>query len=179
MYSPCSFQLSAADKPEKHSRATCELFFRYSSTAPEQRELPTKPSHSRVVFHRPRSTSARRASFWQAVGCAPFSPAGGFWEPLAKDWGEYTVDIEGFFGILIEFYNILIRIMHLHKMLRYPWPCMRIPHLVPIRFPPCNAHEKISSTCTKIPTILSTYFSKEKKWLRNLDPKNCEELYLR
>jgi len=25
-------------------------------------------------------------------------------------------------------------------------------------FPPCDAHEKISSTCAKIPTILSTFF---------------------
>jgi hypothetical protein len=39
---------------------------------------------------------------------------------------------------------------------------MRIPHLVPISFPPRGAHEKISSTCAKIPTILSTFFSQEK-----------------
>jgi len=32
---------------------------------------------------------------------------------------------------------------------------MRIPHLIPVSFPPRDAHEKISSTCAKIPTILS------------------------
>ena len=46
-----------------------------------------------------------------------------------------------------------------YQMLRYPWPCMRIPHPVPVSFPPRGAHEKISSTCAKIPTILSTFFS--------------------
>jgi hypothetical protein len=34
---------------------------------------------------------------------------------------------------------------------------MRIPHLVSVSFPPRDAHEKISSTCAKIPTI-SLYF---------------------
>jgi hypothetical protein len=44
-----------------------------------------------------------------------------------------------------------------YKMLRYPWPrkIMRIPHRVSISFPPRDAHEKISSTCAKISTILS------------------------
>ena len=35
---------------------------------------------------------------------------------------------------------------------------MRILHLIPISFPPRDAHEEISSTCAKIPTILSTFY---------------------
>jgi hypothetical protein len=42
---------------------------------------------------------------------------------------------------------------------------MRITHPATVRFPPRDAHEKISSTCAKIPTILST-FSQEKKVVR-------------
>jgi len=33
---------------------------------------------------------------------------------------------------------------------------------VSISYPPRDAHEKISSTCAKIPTIISTFFSQEK-----------------
>ena len=40
---------------------------------------------------------------------------------------------------------------------------MRITHLATVSFPPRGAHEKISSTCAKIPTILSTFFSNENK----------------
>ena len=46
---------------------------------------------------------------------------------------------------------------------------MRIPHPVPISFPPCDAHEKISSTCAKIPTILASTSQ-----MRSLDTRNGE-----
>jgi hypothetical protein len=39
---------------------------------------------------------------------------------------------------------------------------MRILHLIPISFPPRDAHEEISSTCAKIPTILSSFSLKKK-----------------
>jgi hypothetical protein len=51
---------------------------------------------------------------------------------------------------------------------------MRITHPAAVRFPPRGALEKISSTCAKIPTILSTFFSHEKSGQK----ENCEELYI-
>jgi hypothetical protein len=48
---------------------------------------------------------------------------------------------------------------------------MRILHLIPVSFPPRGAHEKISYTCAKIPTILSTLFSQEKSGQK----ENCDE----
>ena len=50
---------------------------------------------------------------------------------------------------------------------------MRIPHPVSVGFPPRDAHEKMSSTCAKIPTILSSFFPQEKKWL-NLSPNTTK-----
>jgi hypothetical protein len=39
---------------------------------------------------------------------------------------------------------------------------MRITHPATVRFTPRDAHEKILPTCAKIPTILSTFVSREK-----------------